>query len=270
METFATNDLATRYALLLRVLFATRILTNSAPGGVEPHERLIMVVAFPRLCHALLFVSDLTVDVRSPLLAQDTHLWVQVTNTRVSNTQMQETETSIVNPLPFMRKHNICLVQRQYEPLSVLNALASEWGKQLRMQNVTVPSARDKPYVESLGDMSLYEACLCLCLEFAEKAGWIKVLQRVAGSLRPFCWRVLDEEALRTLFPRYFYEPSSFHTWTTRLCIMCHPSSERRFENISNAVLRAGYDYIDLRFVVNYPLYFDWANELNCFIKLPS
>jgi hypothetical protein len=272
MQTFQTEDLAERYRLLVSVLLATGILGNSAPSGVDTPKRLLMVVAFPRLCHAVLFVSDLLVDARSPFfLQQDSGLlWVQLTNVRESEIKMRETETSVANPLPFMRTHNFCLAQRQYEPSAVLNALAVEWGKQLWLQKVTVPPAHTLPYTESFGDMSLYEVCFCLCLEFASKQGWIKVLQRIGGSLRPFHWRVLDEAPLRALFPRYFFEPQALHTWTTRLCLVCCPTGGSQYEHISTALLRTGYDYTDLRFGSHCPSYIDWANELNSFIKLPS
>ena len=276
--TYGTSpDLRQRYRLLLGAMLESGVCSNKCPTGQDVIDCLAYAVVYPRLCHAIFFSADLLLD--GPLLdTKDSKLWVQLVNTKIANTLWVETETPALNPVQYFRQKNLCFVKRTYENTSVLFPLATSWAQHLRLRGIdSVPPPRTLPYVESFRTMSLYEVCFYLCLEHAIACGWIKVMNRIASSLRPFRWRVpaniqpQDLQSLRDLFPRFFLEAPSQSVWCTRLCITCTAAGAQTRENPWQRVFQPGYEYFDFRFSKSYPWYLDWLNELTSFSqKNPS
>jgi hypothetical protein len=266
-------DLRQRHRLLLGAMLASGVCTSKCPTGLNVQDCVAYLVVFPRLCHAVFFSADLLLDAESPLLdTKDNKLWVQLVNTKIADTRWTETETPIMNPLQYFRQKNLCFVKRAYEPTTVLFPLALSWAKHLRLRGITsVPPPRALPYVESFRNMSLYEVCFYLCLEHAIACRWIKVMNRITSTFRPFRWRVPtdikaeDLQSLRDLFPRFFLEAPSENVWCTRLCIGCVASGAQTRENPWERVFQPGYEYFDFRFTKNFPWHLDWSNELTSF-----
>ena len=155
----------------------------------------------------------------------------------------------------------------------MLNERAFLWGGHLFRLQVFLPNRSIVPYVNGFRDMSLYEVCYYVCLEWANTRGWIIITNRVPHTRRPISWKVNpkigdpDFLLLQSLFPSFFWEDASVNVWCTRLCTSCCVDDKTNPKTLNpwSTGLRPGHIYQDFRYRAGITHYTDCLNELTSY-----
>jgi hypothetical protein len=269
--TYNPQDVDERFRFIMSILTKSKAVKMTLPSGEADRTAcLAFSLAYPRLCHALLFSADLLLNPVSPFLRGNGNCtWMQICPLLILPANvMDEQEMSILSPVSFYRRDNVSILKRVYESADTLNGLAVLWGNHLKSLSIYVQHVRVFKYVGSFHDMSLYEVCFLVCLEAASSKGFININTRVPQTSRPISWKVNPQindsqfAALQTIFPSFFWETGSKNVWCTRLCTSCCTSQSTKALNAWEVGLQSGILYQDFRYRDRIAHYTDCCNEL--------